>query len=102
MSFGIKRNLSPGQYLGKFGSTLFANYRYAEIRRRIRPTDTDYRYQLAYVNFPVQLKFRGFTVSYIMLTPFLTDDEASWLRNTELHPRWAAPSYTKFFRFETI
>ena len=35
---------SPGQYLGKFGSTLFANYRYAEIRRRFRPTDTDYCY----------------------------------------------------------
>ena len=22
---------------------------------------------------------------------FHIDDEASWLRNTELHPRWAAP-----------
>ena len=44
MSFGIKRNSSPGQYLGKFGLTLSANYQYAEIRRRFRPTDTDYRY----------------------------------------------------------
>ena len=88
MSFGIKRNSSPGQYLGKFGLTLFANYRYAEIRRRFRPTDTDYRY----LNFPVQLRFRDFTVPCIVLTPFHTDDEASWLRNTELHPRWAAPS----------
>ena len=48
--------------------------------------------KLAYLNFPVQLKFRDFTVPYIVLTPFHTDDEASWLRNTELHPRWAAPS----------
>ena len=48
--------------------------------------------KLAYVNFPVQLEFRGFTVPCIVLTPFHTDDEASWLRNTELHPRWATPS----------
>ena len=47
---------------------------------------------IAIVNFPVQLKFRDFTVPCIALTPFHTDDEASWLRNTELHPRWAAPS----------
>ena len=40
----------------------------------------------------IQLKFRDFTVPCIVLTPFHTDDEASWLRNTELHPRWAAPS----------
>ena len=26
--------------------------------------------KLAYVNFPVQLKFRGFTVPCIVLTPF--------------------------------
>ena len=47
---------------------------------------------IAYVNFPVHLKFRDFTVPCIVLTPFHTDDEASWLRNTELHPQWAAPS----------
>ena len=37
--------------------------------------------KLAHVNFPVQLKFRGFTVPCIVLTPFQTDDEAeaSWL-----------------------
>ena len=33
--------------------------------------------QLAYVNFPVQLKFPGETVPCIVLTPFYTDDEAS-------------------------
>ena len=48
--------------------------------------------KLAYVNFPIQLKFWGFMVPCIVLTPFYTDNEASWLRNTELHPRWAAPS----------
>ena len=41
--------------------------------------------KLAYVNFPVQLEFEGFTVPCIVLTPFHTDDEASWLQNTELH-----------------
>ena len=41
--------------------------------------------ELAYVNFPVQLKFWGFTVPCIVLTLFYTDDENSWLRNTELH-----------------
>ena len=46
--------------------------------------------KLTYVNFPVQLKFRGFTVSCIVLTPFYTDDEVSWFQNTQLHPRWAA------------
>ena len=97
MSFGIKRNSSPGQYLDKFGSTLFVNYRYAEFGRRFRPTDTDYRYWLAYKKFSVQLKFRGFTVPCIVLTPFHTDNEASWLRNTELHPRWAAPSDLRHF-----
>ena len=35
------------------------------------------------MNFPVQLKFRDFTVPCVVLTPFHTDDEASWLRNTE-------------------
>ena len=25
-------------------------------------------------------------------THFHTDDDASWLRNTELHPQWAARS----------
>ena len=35
--------------------------------------------KLAYLNFPVQLKFRGFTVPCIELTSFYTDDEASWL-----------------------
>ena len=40
--------------------------------------------KLAYVNFPLQLKFRGFTVSCIVLTPFYTNDKASWLQNTEL------------------
>ena len=44
MSFEIKQNSSPGQYLGKFGSTLFTNYRYAEIRKRFRPIVIDYRY----------------------------------------------------------
>ena len=34
----------------------------------------------------------NFRVPCIVLTTFHTDDEASWLRNTELHPRWAAPS----------
>ena len=48
--------------------------------------------KLTYVNFPVQLKFHGSTVPRIALTPFHTDDEASWLRNTELHPLWAASS----------
>ena len=48
--------------------------------------------KIAYVNFPVHLKFRGFMVPCIVLTPFYTDDEVSWLRNTESHPRWAAPS----------
>ena len=41
--------------------------------------------KLAYVNFPVQLEFQGFTVPCIVLTSFYTDDEASWLRYTELH-----------------
>ena len=44
------------------------------------------------VNFPIHLKFRDFTVPCIVLTSFHTDDEASWLQNTELQPRWAAPS----------
>ena len=35
--------------------------------------------ELAYVNFPVQLKFWGFTVPCIVLTLFYTDDENSWL-----------------------
>ena len=48
--------------------------------------------RLAYVNFSVHLKFRGFTDPCIVLTTFYTDDEASWLRNTELLPRWSAPS----------
>ena len=39
-----------------------------------------------------KIKNWNFTVFCIVLTPFHTDDEASWLRNTELHPRWAAPS----------
>ena len=71
-----------------------------EIRRRFRPTDTDYRYWLAYVNFPVQLKFSGFTVPCSVLTLFHTDDEASWLRNTELHPRWAAQSDLRHLRLK--
>ena len=41
--------------------------------------------KLADLKFPVQLKLRGFTVPCIVLTPFYTDDEASWLRNTDLH-----------------
>ena len=44
MSFGIKQNSSPGQYLGKFDSIVLINYRYAKIRRRFRPTDTDTDY----------------------------------------------------------
>ena len=48
--------------------------------------------KLAYVNFPIQLKFWGFTVPCIVLTPSYTDDEASSFQNTELHPRWVAPS----------
>ena len=48
--------------------------------------------KLACANFPVLLKCWGFTVPCILLTPFCTDDEASWLRNTELHPQWTAPS----------
>ena len=48
--------------------------------------------KLAYVNFPVQLKFCGFHHSLHCFATFNTDDEANWLRNTELHPRWAAPS----------
>ena len=43
-------------------------------------------------NMSIQSYFTDFTVPCIVLTPFHTDDEASWLRNTELHPRWAAPS----------
>ena len=31
-------------------------------------------------------------LNLIVLTSFHTDYEACWLRNTELHPRWAAPS----------
>ena len=89
MSFRIKQNSSPGWYLGKFDSILLINYRYAEIRR-FRSTDTDY--QACLCEFSVQLKFLGFTVPCILLTPFCTDDEAGLLRNTELHPRWAAPS----------
>ena len=48
--------------------------------------------KLAYLNFPVHLKCRSFTVPCIVLTPFYTDDKASCFQNTELHPRWAAPS----------
>ena len=48
--------------------------------------------KLAFMNFPLQLKFRGFTVPCIVLTLFYTDHVASWLRNTESHSRWAAPS----------
>ena len=47
--------------------------------------------KLAYLNFPVQLKFQGFTVPCIVLKPFYTDHEASWLQKTELQQRWAAP-----------
>ena len=53
--------------------------------------------KLVYLNFPVQLKFQGFTVPCIVLTPFYTDDEASCFPNTELHPRWAAPSDLRHF-----
>ena len=49
--------------------------------------------KLVYLNFPLQLKFRGFTVPCIVLTPFYTDDEASWLLNTELQLQWAAPCH---------
>ena len=45
-------------------------------------------------------EFRGFTVPCIVSTPFLTNDEASWLRNTELHPRWAAPSDLRHLMLE--
>ena len=48
--------------------------------------------KIAYLNFPVQLKLKSFTVSCIMFTPFYTNDEVSWLRNTELLLRLAALS----------
>ena len=35
--------------------------------------------KLAYMSFPVQLKFRGSTVPCIVLTLFYTDNEAGWL-----------------------
>ena len=56
----------------------------------------------ASLNFSVVLKFWCFTVPCIVLTSFYTDDEASWLRNTELHQRWAAPSDLRQLGFETI
>ena len=58
--------------------------------------------KLANLNFPVQSKLGGFTVPCIVLTPFYNDDESSWLRNTELHPRWAATSDLRHLRVETI
>ena len=56
--------------------------------------------ELVYVNFPVHLEFRDYTVPCIVLTPFYTDDEASWLRNTEWHSRWAAPSDPRHLRLK--
>ena len=87
ISFGIKRNSSPGQYLGNFNSILLTIIDILKLEVLGLPIT-----KLAYVIFPAQLKFRGFTVSCIVLTRFHSDDEASWLRITELHPRWAAPS----------
>ena len=46
--------------------------------------------KLACLNFSIHLKLRGYAVPSIVLTPFYTDDEVSWLWNTELLPRWAA------------
>ena len=48
-----------------------------------------YRYRLSLLvslsEFSSQVKISDFTVLCIVLTPFLTDDETSWLRNSELH-----------------
>ena len=52
--------------------------------------------KLVFMNFPVQLKFSSFTIPCIVLTSFYTDDETSCLRNTELHPKWTAPSGLRY------
>ena len=88
MSFGIKRSSCPGQYLGKFDSVLLNNY--IDMLKLEEVLDLPIT-KLANVNFPVQLKFESFTFPYIVLIPFYTDDEVSWM-TTELHSRWAASS----------
>ena len=44
--------------------------------------------ELTELNFPIQSKFWGFAVPCNVLTPSYANDEAGWLRNTELHGDW--------------
>ena len=68
-----------------------------EVLAEYRPTDTLYEISLQPVfEFFSPVKISGFYGSCIVLTPFYTGDETSWLQNKELHPRRAAPSVLKF------
>ena len=87
MSFEIKQHLSPRVVFVKNSIELclfrIYNFTMLDFRRRFGLYDIlTQLIQLSNLNLPVQLKFWDFTFPSVVLTPFYTEDETSWLRNT--------------------
>ena len=81
-----------------FCKCFYTNSHIFQSAAKIFKKKTFFRYTLLPIPFTelysfiilVQLKFRGFAIPRIVLIRFFTDNKTSWLRNTEMHLRWAA------------